>query len=495
MHYGSIIKRVSLYLMLGLLLTTAACKKFLETKQYDRSNETAFYKSSSDFNQALIGAYATFGALYHSGTFYFLLTDIRSDNTSVYVPGGAGGPLSKSEYDDFTLTADNEHLIGYWNTAYSLIQKANDIINFLPGGEFDQEVKDQYMGEAKVLRAIAYYNIVRFWGGAPLVLERFENIDESYKKGRNSEEEIYTQVIQDLKDASTLLATDRNTGDDIGRADKSIALSLLGHVYLTRKNFGEAVAEFKKVIDMNAYTLLDDYNALFTSGQQGNSESIWQAQFISGVSGSGSSFPNYCAPINSEDVLIETGVAFGWDQPTEDIANAYEANDVRRTAIGDGFTKDAANYPYKFIKSYVDISAGTGDGNSGKDWYVIRYADLLLWYAEALNEVEGPDNAYASVDLVRDRAGLDPLPNGLSKDAFRDAVYQEERLESPFEGHRWFDLVRTGRALTVMNAKVKPLSDAACIGIAAPISENQLLLPIPTIVRATAPNIDQNPGY
>lgn len=495
MHYGSFIKKLSIYLMLALALTSAGCKKFLETKQYDRSNETAFYKSASDFNQAVIGAYSTFGSLYHSGTFFFLLTDIRSDNTSVYVPGGAAGPLSKSEYDDFTLTADNEHLVGYWNTAYSLIQKANDIINFLPGGEFDQAKKDQYMGEAKVLRAVAYYNIVRLWGDAPLVLERFENIDESYKKGRNPQEEIYTQVIQDLTDASTLLTTDRNTGDNVGRADKSIALSLLGHVYLTRKNFAEAATQLKKVIDMNVYSLLDDYNTLFASGQQGNNESIWQAQFIAGLAGSGSSFPNYCAPLGSEGVLIETGVAFGWDQPTEDIANAYESNDIRRTAIGDGFEKDAVTYPYKFIKSYVDISAGTGDGNSGKDWYVMRYADVLLWYAEALNEVEGPGNAQQYVDLVRDRAGLDPLPGGLSTEAFRDAVYQEERLESPFEGHRWFDLVRTGRALEVMNAKVKPLSDAACVGIAAPISEHQLLLPIPTIVRATAPNVTQNPGY
>jgi tetratricopeptide (TPR) repeat protein len=376
-----------------------------------------------------------------------------------------------------------------------LIQKTNDIITFLADANIDEAKKNQYKGEAEVLRALAYFNLVRLYGGVPLVLARFENIDESYKKGRNTVDEIYAQIVADLKDAETLLVTNRNTGDVSGRADKGITLSLLGNVYLTQKKYSEAAAEFKKVIDMNEYSLMSNYTDLFLSGQQGNSETIWQAYYMAGVSGLGSSFPNYCAPLNSETALIQTGLAFGWNQPTSDIENAYDANDVRKTAIGDGFTKDANFYPYKFIRNYVDEAAGTGDGNSGKDWYILRYADVLLMYAEALNEVEGPDNAYGSIDLVRDRAGLDPLTPGMTKDEFREAVYLEERRESPFEGHRWFDLVRTGRALEVMNAKVKPLSDPDNIGIASPISEYQLLLPIPSIVIEMAPQITQNPGY
>lgn len=477
------------------IFSASSCKKFLETKQFDRSNEVAFYKSESDFEQAVLGAYSSFDNLYHSGNFYFLLTDIRSDNTSVYVPGGAAGPLSKSEYDDFTLTANNEHLQGYWDVSYSLIQKANDIITFLAASNINEAKKNQYKGEAEVLRALAYFNLVRLYGGVPLVLSRFTNINDSYQKGRNTVDEVYIQVIADLIDAQTLLVTKHNTGDNSGRADKGIATSLLGTVYLTQKKYAEAATEFKKVIDMGEYSLLPNYLDLFKTGQQGNSETIWQAYFVSGVSGSGSSFPNYSAPINSEDVLIQTGVAFGWNQPTSDIQNAYDLTDVRRSAISDGFTKDANYYPYKYINTYVDIAAGTGDGNSGKDWYVLRYADLLLMYAEAINETQGPAGAFSSIDLVRVRAGLAPIATTLTKDQFREAVYLEERRESPFEGHRWFDLVRTGRAVAVMNSKVKPLSNEDNVGLASPINEHNLLLPIPSIVRAIAPQISQNPGY
>ncbi|MEJ7586773.1 MAG: RagB/SusD family nutrient uptake outer membrane protein [Ferruginibacter sp.] len=495
MKRNYIIKGFVSIVSLVAVISISSCKKFLETKQFDRSNEAAFYKSTSDFEQAVVGAYSSLGNLYHSGNFYFLLTDMRSDNTSVYVPGGSAGPLSKSEYDDFTLTSNNEHLLGYWDVSYSLIQKTNDIITFLAGAEIDPVMKNQYRGEAEVLRAIAYFNLVRLYGGVPLVLARFENIDDSYKKGRNTVDEVYAQIIADLKDAQTLLVTNRNTGDNSGRADKGIATSLLGNVYLTQKKYSEAAAEFKNVIDLNVYSLLPNYHDLFASGQQGNSETIWQANYLAGVSGSGSSFPNYSAPLNSEEVLIETGLAFGWNQPTSDIQNEYELKDVRRTSIGDGFTKNGNYYPYKFIKNYVDIAAGTGDGNSGKDWYILRYADVLLMYAEAVNEAEGPASAYSSIEKVRVRAGLDPLPAGLTKDQFREAVYLEERRESPFEGHRWFDLVRTGRAVSVMNAKLKPLSDANNVGLSTPIDVHNLLLPIPSIVIETAPQITQNPGY
>jgi hypothetical protein len=488
------IKALTRTVLLVAVFSISSCKKFLETEQFDRSNEAAFYKTTADFEQAVVGAYASLASLYNSGYFYFLLTDIRSDNTSVYVPGGSAGPLSKSEYDDFTLTSNNEHLLGFWDASYSLIQKANDIITFLDAADIPQAKKDQFKGEAQTLRALAYFNLVRLYGGVPVVLARFDNIDESYQKGRNSVEEVYAQIIADLKSAETLLVTNRNTGDNSGRADKGIALSLLGNVYLTQKKFGEAATELKKVIDMNVYDLMPNYLDLFKSGQQGNVETIWAAYYIGGVSGLGSGFPNFSAPLGSETVLVTDGLAFGWNQPTADIYNAYEAHDVRRNSIGEGFTKAGVNYPYMYIKNYVDEPGGT-NGNSSKDWYILRYADVLLMYAESVNESAGPANAYASVDKVRERANLDPLPTGLDKDDFREAVYLEQRRESPFEGHRWFDLVRTGRALTVMNSKLKPLSDPATVGLASQIDEHHLLLPIPSIVIEMAPKVIQNTGY
>ena len=491
MKYNNFLKKISKIVLLVLAITFTSCVDFLETKQFTTSNEVGFYKTAKDFDQAVLGAYSAFGGLYNSGTFYFLMTDVRSDNTSVYVPGGAFGPLSKSEYDDFTLTSNNEHLGGYWNTAYVLIQRSNDIINFIAGASVAQPLKDQYTGEAKVLRAIAYFNLVRFWGEVPLVTSRFAKIEDSYEKGRNTIAEVYAQIETDLKDAATLLVTKRQTGSNVGRVDLGIALSLLGEVYLTQKKYTEAAAEYKKVIDLGVYGLVPVYSNLFGDGKQGNIETIWQAQFVAN-SNVESAYPSYCAPVGSEEVLVSI-LAFGWNQPTDDIADAYGVGDVRRNAIGNGYTKNSVYFPNKYIKSYVD---GVGAVSSGKDWYVLRYADVLLKYAEAVNEVSGPASAYASVNLVRTRAGLANLPAGLSKDSFRDAVYQEERLESPFEGHRWFDLARTGRTLAVMNAKVKAtLTALGTIGISAPINANQILLPIPSIVIANAPKVTQNPGY
>jgi len=494
MNRNYYIKRISALLLLFSVISLSSCKKFLETRQYDRSNDANFYKTLNDFDQGVIGVLAVHREIYRM---HWLLTDMRSDNTSVYSRGGARGPLSKSDFDNFFLTANTEHINTVWISSYTIIGRCNDLLGHLENADIPQASKDQFTGELKALRAASYFNLVRFFGGVPLVLESFANIDDSYQKQRDSEEAIYTQILSDLTSAIPLLPVDRNTGANTGRVDKAIAHTLLADVYLTRKDFPKAAAEFKKVIDMNQYDLLPEYLTLWETGQQGNKETIWQIYFLKDVAGAGSSFPSYFAPLNSQNVLLlpGTGNPFGWNSPTNDIFNAYDPTDKRREAIAEGFTgQNGEYYDFKYMKTYVNSDFGTGDGRSGSDWYVYRYADVLLRYAEALNEVEGPDNAYQYINQVRARAGLDDL-SGLTKDEFREAVYEEERLESPFEGKRWFDLNRTGRTLQVMNAKLAPDDDPNTVGPSIPISEHHKLLPIPTVIMASAPALTQNPGY
>jgi len=455
----------------------------------------------------VVGIYGAFRNIYTANGFFFLFTDMRSDNTSVYSPGGAAGPLSKSEFDDFTLTANTEHISAWWNSAYRVIGRCNDVLEKLEASDIAQNLKDEYTGELKTLRASAYFNLVRLFGGVPLILGRFENIDDAYQKGRDSVDDIYTQIVSDLTSATSLLTTNKNTGDKTGRVDKGIAHTLLADVYLTRKNFPLAATEFKKVIDLNQYDLLPNYQTVFAQGQQGNIETVWQIYFLTGVAGLGNHFPIYYAPLNSQNVLTQpgTGNPFGWCSPTNDIYDAYDPADTRRASISVGFTgQNGIYYDFKYINNYVDLASGTGSGLSGKDWYVYRYADVLLRYAEALNEVEGPDNAYQYINQVRARAGLADL-SGLTKDQFREAVYEEERLESPvyeeerlespFEGKRWFDLNRTDRTLQVMNAKLTTFDDPNTVGPAVAIQEHHKLLPIPALIRANSPAVDQNPGY
>lgn len=477
----------------GSLFTS--CKKFLESTPVSQISVDNFYKTEADFNQALIGAYAAFAQVYQGNGYYCLLTDLRSDNTTELTPGGDGND-AKMNIDEFKETTDNEHITAFWQNSYTLIARANSIIASINNAQVSDNSKKQYTGEAKVLRALSYFNLVRLYGAVPLVTEPVTDIDASYKVGRSSVEDVYKQIVADLTEAETLLPVSYDDAN-VGRATLGVAESLLGSVYLTQKKYAEAAAEFKKVIDLNVYGLLPVYADLFKAGMQGNKEAIWQAQYKSGTAYLGSNLPNHFAPTGSEGITIPSGGAYGFNQPTEDIANAYTANDVRRNNIADGYNNAGVFVTAKYIRGYVERETGGGYLDSGADWYVLRFADILLMYAEALNEVnQGPTSeAYTYLNMVRQRAGIGAVA-GLNYNAFKATVYNEERLESPFEGHRWFDLVRTGRALEVMNSKVSAGAGTTTVGISTPIKQYQLFYPIPAIVITTSsPAITQNEGY
>ncbi|QNF33497.1 RagB/SusD family nutrient uptake outer membrane protein [Adhaeribacter swui] len=477
-----------------LTFSGTSCEDFLESEPISQIGETNFFKTESDFKQALVGAYSAFAQVYSGNGYYSLLVDLRSDNTTELTAGGDGND-AKRNIDEFRETTDNEHLTAFWQSSYTLIARCNSILARIDGASFSDELKKQYTGEALTLRALGYFNLVRLFGGVPLVTEPVMDLDASYKVGRATVQEVYAQIEADLIKAEELVPVSYDDAN-VGRATKGAAQSLLGQVYLTQKKYAEAVVAFKKVVDSGTYSLLPVYADLYKAGQQGNSEAIWQAQFKGAANGLGSNFPNHFAPTGSEGITIPSGGAYGFNQPTEDIAAAYSDGDVRRNNIADGYMNGTTFVAAKYIRGYVERETGGGYADSGADWYVIRYADILLMYAEALNEVnKGPvAEAYAMINLVRNRAGLANLSN-LTYETFKEAVYNEERLESPFEGHRWFDLLRTDRALTVMNEKVSGPGKIT-VGISTPIKPYQLLYPIPALVVITSsPAIAQNEGY
>ncbi|GAB3897800.1 RagB/SusD family nutrient uptake outer membrane protein [Larkinella knui] len=477
-----------------LACTGTSCEDFLESKPISQIGETDFFKTESDFNQALVGAYSAFAQVYQGNGYYALLVDLRSDNTTELTAGGDGND-AKRNLDEFRETTDNEHLTAFWQNSYTLIARANSILAKIEGAAVADKLKKQYTGEALTLRALAYFNLVRLYGGVPLVTEPVSDIDASYSVGRTAVSEVYAQIEKDLVKAEGLLPVSYDESS-VGRATVGVARSLLGQVYLTQKKYTEAAAEFKKVVTSGTYSLLPVYADLYKAGQQGNSEAIWQAQYKSAANYLGSNLPNHFAPTGSEGITISSGGAYGFNQPTEDIAAAYSTGDVRRNNIADGYTNGGTFVAAKYVRGYVERESGGGYADSGADWYVIRYADILLMYAEALNEVnKGPvADAYAAINLVRNRAKLGNL-SGLTYETFKAAVYNEERLESPFEGHRWFDLLRTGRALDVMNSKVSG-GGKSTVGISTPIKPYQLLYPIPALVVTTSsPAIVQNEGY
>jgi hypothetical protein len=234
--------------------------------------------------------------------------------------------------------------------------------------------------------------------------------------------------------------------------------------------------------------LLTDYADLWNPANANNAESIFEVQYKKGGTDAGSSYNNFFAPWGSEAFVTNTGFAYGRNLPTKNLVAAYEQGDKRKKAsLAESYRRGSQDIYEAYTIKYRDIPVTERDADN--NWVVLRYADVLLMYAEARNElVSGPDNkAYTTVNMVRQRAGLGPLTDGLDKSVFALAIAHERQVELAFEGHRWFDLLRTQRALTMMNTHFAG---------AITIQPYQLLFPIPqSQVNINPDVIFQNEGY
>jgi hypothetical protein len=283
----------------------------------------------------------------------------------------------------------------------------------------------------------------------------------------------------------------------MGRATKGAAGALLGKVYLTMHDFTDARDELNKVISSGQYSLLPNYSDLWNAAKKNSQESIFAVQFMASITAAtGSNFTERYFPYQYTLFSFST-TSGGYDIPTTDIIAAYEAGDLRKTAsLHESYTKAdgtvitglQGRFEYKFHDNPIK------SGGAGDNWPVLRYADVLLMYAEALNEIgyEADGMAFSLLNKIRERAGLadktstnaDPALRISSQDDFRLAMEQERRVEFAFEGHRWYDLVRTGRAIAVLGPKVT-----------GGIVPAQLVLPVPlSEIDVNPGKIDQNAG-
>lgn len=475
-----------------ILLTTAllsSCsQEFLDLKPISTATSDNFYKTPDDFKNAINGGYAGLQAGGITGNSY-IFGEISSDNT---VAVASGSVTDQDEFDRFYIKTTNPFISGRWNDAYSVIARYNTILDKIPGVTMDETLKNRYIAETKFLRAVVYFTLVRTFGDVPLVLKPVSNPDEGYTYGRNPATEVYAQIEKDLTEAEAVLPVSYATAD-IGRATKGAAKAFLGKVYLTQKKFPAASAKLKEVIDLGVYTLLPSYADVFRVANKNNKESVFDVQYKSGGAGEGNGWPNSFAPQNSGNAVI----AFGGDgnnQPTADMIAAYEPGDLRKdVSLASSYINAAGQViPDKFIKKYFDVPVAKND--NGNNIPLIRYADVLLMYAEALNEVsfQPAGDALNYLNMIRTRAGLakktaTDIP---TQQAFRLAMEQERRVELAFEGHRWFDLVRTDRAITVLNSKKDQ------IRLVADLTANNLVFPIPqSQIDINKDKIKQNTGY
>jgi hypothetical protein len=480
--------RISLIILAAGLLQFGCNKSMLDQSPISTIATSNAYKTAGDFNLAVSGAYS---ALQSGGitTNSYVLREIPSDNS---LPVASGSVTDQDEFDRFYIRTTNPLILSAWNDGYNAINRVNTILGRINAVEIEQSLKSRYIAEAKFIRGLVYFNLVRTFGDVPLVLTEIPDPNEGYTYGRNAIAEVYGQIELDLNEADAGLPV-TYTGANIGRATKGAAKALLGRVLLTQKKFPQAAAKLKEVIDLGIYGLLDNYADYFRVNNKNNRESVFEIQFKSGGAGEGNPWPNSFGPQNSGNIVI----AFGGDgnnQPTNDMVAAYEPGDVRKdVTIATSYVNATGNtIQGNFVKKYFDVPVAKND--NGNNIPFIRYADVILMYAECLNEqgYQSGGDAFRYLNQVRSRARLPirtvtEIPN---QAAFRLAMEQERRVEFAFEGLRWYDLVRTDRAIPVLNAKKD------IIGLVTLLTPNHLIFPIPqSQIDINKSKITQNPGY
>lgn len=468
-----------------VFISMVSCKKdFIQLAPLSSPIVDAVYKTDKDFQDAVVGIYAVLKNQYQN---FWQFGDLRADDSW----HALGNDPSLMAVDQFTLNSSSGILISTWRNYYSVINRANLVLAKIETADPTIVTnKDQYIAEAKFLRAFAYFDLVRIFGDVPLVMAPI-SIDEGYKTSRESVENIYNQlIIPDFLDAESKLPVSYS-GSDVGKATKGAARALLGRVYLTIKDFHKAEEKLQEVTTMG-YALLENYNDLFDySKDEHHSEYIFDIEYSEGGLGTGSVFSNNFLPksVNSDaDAFYGIkGGAGEQNTPTLALYNAFNPNDLRRdvTVAKGYYDRDSVFHGFlqiaTFTKKYLAPTLAGGD--SKVNWKVIRYADVLLMYAEALNEDGKTDDALQYLNMVRHRAKMTEY-NNLTQEEARQKIYDERRWELSMEGVRWFDLVRTGRVLQVMAPyNIKPFMTIFPI----PLVEIQIFND-PSILA-------QNPGY
>jgi starch-binding outer membrane protein, SusD/RagB family len=477
--------KINILTAIALIVSVSACKKeFLELPSQTSLSTPLFFKTQSDFQQAINGAYAPLRGLYSGTNGAWAMGEMRSDNTTYKYNSNDRGTIHPEFIKEFTDDANNAVSGNKYFTDYTIISRVNQVLESIDAIDFDAAVKNNIKGQAYFLRAFAYFDLVQYFGKVPLHLKPAKSLGETALPV-TSVDSIYLQIIADANQAATLLPN--KATQEPGRVTTGSAKTLLGNVYLVLKKWAEAEAALK---DVTGYTLLANYAAVFDPAQKNNSESIFEVQFKEGTEGFASNFfyTFLVQPVTAAEITAVTGIPEvprtieGYNIPTPDIIAAYEAGDKRKDASVGYITAGGVSYP--FIKKYSHPHALTN--NTNDNWPVYRYAEVLLMMAEVVNEQNKTTDALAYLNQVRTRAGLSNS-TAAGQAAIRAAILNERRVELAFENKRWLDLVRTGNAQTVMTAfgarvKANPSAYYFPAGISpaqAAYTNISLLFPIP----------------
>jgi len=449
-------------LILLLLVSSvvfSSCEDFLNPKPIDAIGSESFYSNAAEVNAGIIAIY---DGLQELPNMEYALTEMRSDNSKTRTSEG-----DWAQFEKLTVQPTNAGISTYWSNAYNVIFRANVVLPHLDVVT-DATKRDQYEGEIRFVRAFVYFNLVRLWGDVPLV-DKVIGPNETEYFGRKSTSDIYNFIIADLLAATEKLPEQNKI--DFGRATKGAAQALLAKVYLTQKNFSAAKPLLESVIASTDYVFQPVYRDIFYTPR--SKEIIFGIQYIEGDAKNGQAF-SYA--------FTYKGRAKGLNWPTDNLFAAMDtAIDARKKTL---FNFDPT------VGSLGDWACGKYLSTSelaGNSWVYLRLADVYLMYCEAVlggatSTSDGVCLEY--INKIRTRANLPALSS-----ITPDNLLLERRVELAFENHRFFDLVRFGKAESILEA-FSLTTEGSFV-----FKASNLLLPIPQREINIYPQMTQNTGY
>jgi starch-binding outer membrane protein, SusD/RagB family len=463
-------KNIIALVCICLLACTSCNKDFLELTPKSTIAPETFFKTASDALTAVNGCYKSLSVGNQYGGTFQILMEARGDNYLDQDPSSGAG--QNYQINRFSDSPGNTNLYNSWSSLYTTIFRCNTVLESVDPIAMDATLKNRIKAEATFIRALSYFNLVRFWGDVPLVVKTIDPASASSLK-REATTAVYAQIEADLTFAAANLP-ETYPAVDLGRITKGAAQGLLGKVYVYQKKFTNAKTVLDEVINGRKFSLLPVVADVFSPTTKYHAEILFAVRFTKGITG------------QDHGYWYANTQIIGLDST---LFKAYDAVDTRRTQIE--FAKPTGNsniLPRKFHDVPVN-------NNAGNDFPILRYADILLLQAEAINEIgysnsTAAGTAFAHLNAIRKRAGITELTGTdlATQAAFRAEIYKQRRLEFPFECDRWFDMVRTNTAIEAIAASSKKIT----------IAPFRFIYPIPQQEidimnnKATFP---QNPGY
>ncbi|MET3977558.1 hypothetical protein ABIB62_000124 [Mucilaginibacter sp. UYP25] len=454
-------KAAGIALFASLILSQSCKKSFLDVPRQAQQPATQFWQTADDAKAAVSATYANLHEWTNIAFAPMAIESVGSDDTEK--GSSATDATYMNDYDNFTVTAGQGQLGDFWGGEYKTINFANQVITRVPAIEMDANLKARYIAECKFIRAYAYFRLVRAFGDVPLRLAPPKDASE-YNIPRTPKAQVWAAIETDLVDAAAILPA-TYPATDAGRITKGAALSLHAKAAMYQQKWAD-VLSFTNQVKGLGYSLFPNYEQMFRTNNENNVESIFEIQ--------SDLIPGNPAASNSQYSQIQgvrgvTGGGWGFNVPTQSLADAFETGDPRRDASiifrgettpeGDAIPATGDNPMYN-QKAYVPFSMFVNGYNEGvqQNIRVIRYADVLLMNAEAANELGDATTALADLELVRARArggnnAVLPKVTTTDKEALRTAIWKERRVELSQEYDRYFDVIRQGRGLAVFGPK------------------------------------------